>query len=316
LKQKAYLLLVLLAIPLLVLLVSGCQEKALRVGILPNEEALPIYIAQEEGIFNKQGVNVEIVQFQSAAERDAAIQTGAIDGAEGDLIAVALLRSGGTPVKAAAIALGATPSEGRFALLAAPNTFTNVADIKNKTMAISKNTIIEFVADEMLRAKGIDSDNVEKVYVPKMPMRLEMLMQKQVASAVLAEPLASLAELKGAKVLIDDTKLSTNLTQSIFFFREDTLKKRKEDVQKFLLAFEEAGQEVTNNPDKYRNLFNQKVHVPAELQKNFPIPKFSPLQLPTRENVDLVIDWMKEKRLLGKTYSYEELVASDMIKIK
>ncbi|MGB9793389.1 MAG: ABC transporter substrate-binding protein [Thermacetogeniaceae bacterium] len=303
-----------IAIIIIALLGSGCEEKSLlRVGILPNEEAFPIYVAQEEGIFKKYGVSVEIVPFQSASERDAAIQAGTIDGAEGDMIAVALLRKGGIPVKATAVALGATPSEGRYALLSAPGNITNVFKIKDKTMAISKNTIIEFAADEMLKIKGINPNSVKKVYVPKMPLRLEMLIQKKVDTAVLPEPLASLAELKGAKVLIDDTKLPINLTQSVFFFREDALKKKKKEIQKFLLAFEESGKEVTQNPEKYRDLFNKKIEVPLELQKSFPIPKFSPLQLPNRENVNLVLKWMMEKKLLERIYSYEELVDRDIL---
>lgn len=297
----------------LTILGSGCEEKALKIGILPNEEALPIYVAQERGIFEKYGLKVEIVPFQSASERDAAIQAGTIDGAEGDMIAVALLRRGGIPVKAVAIALGATPTEGRYVLLSAPGNISSVSEIRNRTMAISKNTIIEFVADQMLRIKGIDPNSVKKVYVPKMPLRLEMLIQKKVDTAVLPEPLASLAELKGAKVLVDDTKLSNNLTQSVFFFREDALKKKRKEIQKFLLAFEESGKEVTQNPEKYRDLFNERIEVPLELQKSFPIPKFSPLQLPNRENVDLVLKWMIEKKLLEKAYSYEELVERDII---
>lgn len=292
---------------------NGCGEKTLRVGILPNEEALPIYVAQEKGIFEKHGLKVEIIPFQSASERDAAIQAGTIDGAEGDMIAVALLRRGGIPVKATAVALGATPEEGRYVLLSAPGNISNVSEIRNKTMAISKNTIIEFVADQMLQIKGIEPNSVKKVYVPKMPLRLEMLLQKKVDTAVLPEPLASLAELKGAKALVDDTKLPVNLTQSVFFFREDALKTKRTEIQKFLKSFEESGKEVTQNPEKYRDLFNKKIDVPRELQHSFPIPKFSSLQLPNRENVNLVLKWMVAKKLLEKPPSYGELVETDII---
>ena len=100
-----------------VYLLSGCGQEAsnadvLKIGILPNEEVLPVYVAQEEGFFEKHGIDVEIVNFQSAAERDAAIQAGAVDGVEGDLLAVALIRQGGTPVKAVSLAMGTTPMKG------------------------------------------------------------------------------------------------------------------------------------------------------------------------------------------------------------
>lgn len=312
--KKRFLFLVISLFLVLTLLGSGCRQKTtLKVGILPNEEALPLYIAEQEGLFAKQGIDVELVQFQSAAERDAAIQAGTIDGVEGDLIAVALIRQGGTPVKAVSLALGATPAEGRFVLLSAPNTFTNVSEIKNKTMALSQNTIIEFVADQILKAKGINPADVQKVYVPKMPLRLEMLMQNRVETAVLAEPLASLAELNGAAVLIDDAKLDNNISQSVFFFRDDAIKKKEEDIRKFLLVFAQCGEAVTEEPEKYRDLFNEKVHVPAELHQIFPVPTFSPLQLPTEENVRLVLSWMKEKKLLTTEFQYQDLVTDRMV---
>ena len=42
----------------------------------------------------KHDVNIEIVNFQSAVERDAALQAGAVDGVEGDLLAVVFIRQG------------------------------------------------------------------------------------------------------------------------------------------------------------------------------------------------------------------------------
>lgn len=134
---------------LMVFICSGCKEEdTLKIGLLPNEEVLPFYVAIEEGLYQKHGVDVEVVHFQSAAERDAALQAGAVDGVEGDLLAVAMIRQGGTPVKAVSLAMGATPQEGRFALLAAPGTITDAEELNGKRLAISKNTIIEYTADQ------------------------------------------------------------------------------------------------------------------------------------------------------------------------
>lgn len=202
---------------LMVFICSGCKEEdTLKIGLLPNEEVLPFYVAIEEGLYQKHGVDVEVVHFQSAAERDAALQAGAVDGVEGDLLAVAMIRQGGTPVKAVSLAMGATPQEGRFALLAAPGTITDAEELNGKRLAISKNTIIEYTADQMLLLQGIDPKEVQKVNIAKMPLRAEMLLQKQVDAAVLPDPLAAYAELKGAKVLIDDTKLGVNISQTVF----------------------------------------------------------------------------------------------------
>ncbi len=299
-----------------VFLGSGCQQKhSLKFGILPNEEALPIYVAEQEGLFEKYGLDVEIVLFESAAERDAAIQAGAVDGVEGDLIAVALMRQAGIPVKAVSIAMGGTPEEGRYVLLASPNSsLEKPEDLIGKEVAMSQNTIIEFLADQMLSLKGIDPEKIKKVYVAKMPMRVEMLLQGRVSAAVLPDPLASWAEAKGAKVLIDDTTLSVNLSQSVFFFREDVLQSRKEAVIGFLKAFAEGAQRVTSDPQKYRNMFIEKVRIPVEIQKTYPVPTFSPPQLPSEENVDLMLSWLKEKGLLKENYNYYDLIDTEIIR--
>lgn len=293
---------------------NGNTEQTLKVGILPNEEILPVYVAEQEGIFEKLGLQVEIINFQSAAERDAALQAGAVDGVEGDLLAVALIRQGGTPVKAVSLAMGATPAEGRFALLAAPGSAIEVKDLKGKQIAISQNTIIEYVADQMLLANGIDPKDVKKVNVAKMPLRVEMLLQNRVAAAVLPDPLASYAELKGSRVLIDDTKMEDNISQSVFFFRDEVIKTKKDAINKFLRAYAEGARKVTENPERYRDLFNEKVQIPVELQKSYPVPTFSPLQLPSREDTQRVIDWLKAKELLKEPFSYEDLVTDEAIK--
>jgi len=320
--MKRRLLYIVLAISILaVLLISGCSQDAssenkdvLKVGILPNEEVLPLYVAQEEGFFKKYGIDVEIVNFQSAAERDAAIQAGAVDGVEGDLLAVALIRQGGTPVKAVSLAMGATPEEGRFAMLAAPGTIENVSDLKGKKLAISKNTIIEYVADQMLLANGIKPDEVQKVNIAKMPLRAEMLLQGEVTAAVLADPLAVHAELKGAKVLVDDTKMSENISQSVYFFRDDVIKNKKSAIRKFLQAYGEGAEAVAKNPEKYRDLFIEKVNIPVELQSSYPVPTFSPLELPTEKDTQRVIEWLRDNKLLTEEYSYTDIVTDEVIK--
>ena len=302
---------------LMLLLPTGCKKQTgLKVGILYDEEALPSYVAQQEGLFQKNGVDVQLIPFRSAAERDSAIQSGGVDGAEGDLIAVGLLNNGGFPVKAVSVALGAKPEEGRFYILAAPKTITSVNDIQGKTIAISKNTIIDFLADQMLSAKGIDPDQVRKDYIPNMPMRLQMLLDHRVDTALLPDPLASTAIVKGAVVLVDKSKLPVNLSQSVLFFRDDALKTKSTAIKGFLQAYGQAEQEIDKNPDGYRQLFYDKVDIPKEVQASIPVPSFSAEQLPSRENVQLVLDWMNKKNLLGKNLNYNDLVSDQFVSAK
>ena len=62
------------------------DEVTLRIGVLPVIDTLPLYVAESEGLFEREGINVELVEFSSAMERDAAFTAGSIDGYFGDLV--------------------------------------------------------------------------------------------------------------------------------------------------------------------------------------------------------------------------------------
>ena len=57
------------------------------------------YAAQERGLFQQAGLNVELVPFGSAQERDTAFVAGAIDGYFGDMVNTLLLKASGQDVK-------------------------------------------------------------------------------------------------------------------------------------------------------------------------------------------------------------------------
>ncbi|EHQ89317.1 ABC transporter substrate-binding protein [Desulfosporosinus youngiae] len=309
----------------LVIFMSGCgsqktsdsqptktEGKAVKIGVLPIEDNLPFYVAEKDEIYAKEGVKVELISFASAMERDAALQAGQIDGQVADLVAVALLKKIGTDVKIASIGLGATPKEGRFAVLSSPKSgISDMAGLKGGSLGISQNSIIDYVSDQMLLDKGLKLEDVTKISIPKMPVRLDMLLSDQINTACLPDPLASLAEAKGAHVLVDDTY--KNISQTVFLFRAESIKENPEGIKAVVRAYGTAGQALTNKPDQYRDLFLEKAQIPPDLKESYETPTFSKLQLPAEEDVKSVMKWMVEKNLIPQAYDYQELVDPDLL---
>ncbi|MDR3541622.1 MAG: MetQ/NlpA family ABC transporter substrate-binding protein [Desulfosporosinus sp.] len=310
----------------LVIVISGCAAtktpdesqpsksaaKTVKIGVLPIEDNLPFYVAEKDGLYAKEGVQVELISFASALERDTALQAGQIDGEVADMVAVALLKKIGTDVKIAAIGLGATPTEGRFAILTSPkSTIKDLAGLKGATLGISQNSIIDYVSDQMLQDKGVSLNDVKKMSIPKMPVRLDMLLSDQINAACLPDPLASLAQVKGAHLIMDDTY--RNISQTVFLFRTKSIQENPEGIKATLRVYGSAGQALSKNPDQYRSLFLEKAQVPAELKDSYKTPTFSKLQLPTEEEVNSVMKWMVDKKLIPQAYSYQDLVDSNLL---
>ncbi|MDI6813480.1 MAG: MetQ/NlpA family ABC transporter substrate-binding protein [Desulfitobacteriaceae bacterium] len=291
---------------------AGQTAQPVKIGILPIEDNLPFYVADKDGLFKQAGIRVELVPFPSAVERDSALQAGQIDGEVADLVAVGLLKKGGTDVKVASIGLGATPKEGRFAILSSPkSSIRQASELKDVEIGVSLNSIIDYVTDQMLHDVGMQDQEIKKLSVPKMPVRVDMLLSDQLQAACLPDPLATLAEAKGAHVLVDDTY--RNISQTVLLFRKAAIDKNLTGLQAVVRVYGQAGQALSQNPGKYRDLFIEKAQVPAPIKDTYQAPTFSKLQLPTEDEVNSVMHWMVNRKLLTNPYAYQDLVDNRLL---
>lgn len=269
-------------------LVLGCSRKAespkedpkLKIGLLPIVDALPFWVAEQKGYFTQMGINVELVPFTAAVERDAAIQAGGIDGYVGDLLAAVLLKNGGIDIRIASVGLGATPEEGRFAILAAPGSgIESPEQLKGVEVAVSQNSIIEYINEQLLLAAGLKPEEIKVISVPKIPVRFEMLMKGQIKAATLPDPLAKLAEVQGAKLILDDTK-GANLSQTVILFRQDTIAAKPETIRKLFRAYSMAVADINNKPDDFRGILVEKAKVPEPIKDSYVVDHFSAPEVP------------------------------------
>jgi len=199
-------------------------------------------------------------------------------------------------------------------LLGSPDSdFKSPKDLAGVEIAISENTIIEYVTDKLLANEGLTKDQIKKISIPKMPIRVQMLSNNQVKAALLPDPLASLAEKQGAKVILDDTRSGINVSQVVLLFRKESVDSKNEAIRKLIQIYGSAGQELTQNPEQYRSLLIDKARIPEPVKDTYKAPTFSPPQVPTREDVLSVVDWMVEKELLKEPFTYEELVDESLI---
>ena len=123
---------------------SAKELQPLSVGLMPDTDSLPFIIAQEKGYFADEGLKVDIQQFKSAMDRDSALQSGYLDGAVSDMLAVAFAKDGGFDVKVTSM------TDGSYKLIAGKDAgVQSVKDLKGKDVSVSRNTIIEYVTEPM-----------------------------------------------------------------------------------------------------------------------------------------------------------------------
>ena len=230
--------------------------KEIKFGVLPLIHALPIFAAQEQGYFTAAGLKVELISFNSAMEKDVAMSARQLAGYFGDIMTPMVLRSNDVPVKMVATVFNTTASRRIFALLAAPNRpEASLSQLAKAGIAIGSNTIVEYLAVKMLEKQGISSQQVRFIEAKNIPIRLQMLMEGQTPAAALPEPLATFAEKKGARVLIDDAGMG--ISDTVLVFTDDFLNQHPEEVRAFLKAVGKGADYLNNHPEEARIIANK-----------------------------------------------------------
>ena len=281
-------------------------QEPLKLGILPVVDTLPLLVGETEGLFDKAGVPVELVSFQSALERDAALQAGQLDGYFGDILNTILLIRAGQDLKIVTTVFHTHPDFRMFGIVAAPGAgLTSLADLAGKQVAISRATIIEYLLDRLLVARGLPPDYVAKLEIKKIPIRMQMLMADQVPAALLPEPLLSLAEFKGGTVLLDDRALDTS--ETILALSEKVLS-RPGVAEAFLAAYGQAVRRINQDPEAFKDLLVARTRFPMPVKERFRVPVFPEPGPPAAADVAAVQDWLATSGNDTRQLPYEALV--------
>lgn len=301
----------LLLLLLIVMAAHGQNMPTLTIAVSPALNALPLVVAQSEGFYEAQGVTVELVTMDSGEAVQAALETGAADGALTDLLRVILLVNNGHDVRA----VRSMPVLGRNTGLvtAAESGFEHTNDLKGMFVAVAENTLTEFLTAEMLLKAGFFPPDMVFEDIPDVDARFDQVITGQVAAAALPEPWVTLAvETQGAKLLASDASGTTMAL--VVAFQGERLDDDEETVRAFLAAVEQAVNALNADPEAYRDVMNTYLPIPEALQATYPVPGFPVAGVLRPAAAQAIIDWMANKGLIAAdTISYDAVVETDLL---
>ena len=307
---------IVLALFILVFILSACAPQGtgtLKIAVLPIIDTLPMYVAQQEGLFAKHGVNVEFVPVASAPERDQLLAAGGADGTINETLSVMLFNKENIQMQVVRYALRPTSSNGHFFILASAQSGINTPDeLKGVEIGVSQGTVIEYVTERLLQAEGFTSDEIKTVAVPKIPDRMALLASGELSAGVMPDPLASLVVGQGGVVVTDDSG-HPEYGFSVISFRKEVIDANPETIRGFLSAIEEATSLLNADPAKYKNVLSEQKLVPPPLLDSYQAPVFPTASVPTVEEWNDALSWLNEKGILTTEVSYEDSVNPSLL---
>lgn len=320
-RQKlAYSSLMLILLALLAL--AGCAPQAapatnqpvvVRIAMLPIIDALPFYVAQEQGYFTENNLDVQFIPAGSAAERDQMIAAGQADGMINDLVSVALYNKTSVMVKTVRFAREADSQTAMYRVLAAASSgLKTPADLAGVPVGMSQNTVIDYITSRLLEKEGLTPDQIVSIAVPKIPDRLALLDKGELKAATLPEPFGTVAQGSGAVLIVDDSQ-HPEYGYSVISFRTAFIDQNPQAVWGFLAAVEQAVKDINSTPEQFRPLLAEYNMVPEALQADYPVPPFQAGAVPSEAQWQDVIAWMKDRGLIDKDLPYAESITGEYL---
>lgn len=289
---------------LVLLAAASCSGRkdgagAVRLGAMSSMDFVPYAVALEKGICDSVGLDLELVRFFSATERDAALQAGAVDGTITDLTGALMQYGAGTPLRIVCA------GDGYFTLLASPG---HGRDLHGAVLALSSHTAIDFVTDSLLGRRGLGEGGFSRSEIGKIPLRMEMLLASQVDAAVLPDPFASIAAASGAAVLGDSRELGLDLTCTVL---SDSFIRASRDKALLLMeCYDKAVEYMESHPRaQWQDVLVKYAGVPQEMAASINLPQYRPSRLPSGESIAAAASWLEGRGLVPSGFTADSITA-------
>lgn len=251
------------------------QVENLIIGLMPAVDTAPIFLAKDKGYFTDENLELDIIVFTNAQDRQSALQSGEIDGAMTDLVAAAVNIAGGFPIKATML------TDGMFPILLQPGSGEKEV-VKIGLMEIS---VSNFLVDHWLS----DDYKLEKVFINSIPARLEAVVSNQLDMGLFPEPIASVGLLRGLEKKIYPSV--DGYCPDAMVFTESALKKETA-LKAFHSAYNRAVIDINTDANEARNSIMKNIsNLSPELKDLFELPVYHQARLPDEAFLMKIIEW-------------------------
>jgi NitT/TauT family transport system substrate-binding protein len=272
-----------------------------------------MYVAQEQGYFEENGVLVEFVPVGAAPERDQLMQAGQVDAILNELVSTMFYNQNETQVKIVRFARVATEEYPVFRILASADSgIETVEDLAGVPVGISEGTVIAYTTERMLENAGLAPDEIAEVAVPKIPDRLNLLQTGDLQAANLPDPVASMAVLNGARVVIDDTSYP-EVSNSVISFNADFIEAHPEAVSGFLAAYEQAVADINADKSAWTAMMLKESLLPAPLADTYVLPDYPTASVPNEAQFADALEWVQSKGLIEGVPTYADSVTTEFL---
>src|SRR5947208_9381808 len=199
-----------------------------------NVAFLSVYVTEAKGFFKDEGLDVLLVLFNAGATNLQALIGGDVQIMGSAFVETIGGRAAGIDVKNFWGVSNLMP----FQLYSQPD-FKSMKQAKGKRFAISRfGSLTDFLTRATLRHFGVDEKEVTILQIGSTPARFAALSAKGVDASIVWFPVTEIAKSQGYNKLLDLKEIFPEWPYETFAAKQSWLNKEKEQVTKFLRAYQ------------------------------------------------------------------------------
>jgi NitT/TauT family transport system substrate-binding protein len=207
------------------------------------------HLAKEIGLFNKAGLDVEIVYIPGGSTVVQAMMAGEVQFGRGSATEVVSAHMAGFPLKI----LTALINKFVYSFVTPP-TISKPQDLKGKAVAISRfGSGSDFITRMALKSWGLEpTKDVTILQIGNSPERLAAIAGGKVYGSILSLSQTPRAKKLGLRVLADLSQIDAEYPQGVLYVSSSLIEKRPDLIRSFLTAYLEGIRQFkTNKPAAY-----------------------------------------------------------------
>jgi NitT/TauT family transport system substrate-binding protein len=197
---------------------------------------LPVDVGIAQGLFAKQGLDVDVADLGGDAKVQQAFAAGSIDIGLGSGPGMAFLAKGSPAIGVAAFA---GPPRNIAAIVLADSPIKTIADLKGKIAAVSTvGSLSDWLARQMAIQEGWGQNGIQTAPLGSIPTSIAALKAKQVDAVVLSTEVGfALEERKEGRVLAPMDRYAPHFITHVVFAQKSLVAGNPALVRRFLKAF-------------------------------------------------------------------------------
>ncbi|MGP3920786.1 ABC transporter substrate-binding protein [Nonomuraea sp. 10N515B] len=288
---------------------GGLEKTKIKIATLPAIDSAAIYVAIDQKLFEKEGLEVTPQVVQAAPEAIPMLLNGEIDAMFGNYVSMFAAHDKGS-LKLRILAEGSRAAPDSLSIMALPDSPIKTAkDLEGKT--INVNVLRNF--QELALTQVLKANNVDPASIKYVPVTFQNIMTSwksgQIDAAYLGEPMvtAATASMGARKILDPASGPAAEFPISGYVSTQEWYDKNPKVAAAFQRAIHNAAKLMENNREAVAKVLPTFTQIDAATAATVTFPYFSSNDNPVR--LQRVADWMLEAKWLGKAIEVKSLMS-------